>query len=93
MHDFKLFFFQCERSEPVVWGIKLWKRKKEHLFFQDVLMLSFKQQVMADKCCLPGRLIGVETPSVPLVFLNHLGYVLVVPYLNARPLLQPVLHL
>jgi hypothetical protein len=69
------------------------EKKRNNAFFWDVLMLSFKQQVMADKCCLPGRLIGVETPAVPLVFLYHLGYVLVVPYLNARPFLQPVLHL
>jgi len=56
-------------------------------------MFSFKQQVMADKCCLSGRLIGVETPAVPLVFLYYFSYVLVVSYLNARPFLQLVLHL
>jgi hypothetical protein len=31
-HGFKVSFIQGERSEPVVWGIKIWNRKKEQCF-------------------------------------------------------------
>ena len=55
---------------------------------------SFKQQVMLDFVCHwsrthASRLIGVETPALPLVFLNYFSDIFVVTNLHAFPFFQP----
>jgi hypothetical protein len=43
---------------------------------------------MTDEGCLSGGLIGVKPPPLPLVFLDHLAYPVVVADLYALPFFQ-----
>ena len=64
---------------------------KQEIDILKILLFSLKQQIMTDHRCLSGRLICMEAPAVPLVFLYHLSYVLVVANLHTHPFFQYVL--
>jgi len=49
----------------------------------ELLLSAFKEQVVSDKCTLAGRLVGMEFPSLYLVFLDYFGYLLMMVYLYA----------
>ena len=50
---------------------------------KEYYLSAFKEQVMRNKCPLAGCLVGVEFPSLYLVFLDLRGYLLVMVYLYA----------
>lgn len=53
-----------------------------------ISLALFKQQVMTDKGCLTGCLIGVETPAILLVILDGFANIPVMPHFHTFPFFQ-----